>query len=179
MYIIESLKTKIRGSINLPKLIKDGLTVGENFHVQEGVIIDPGHCWLIEIGNNVTLAPRVHILAHDASTKNILGYTKINNVSIGDNVFIGAGTIVLPGVKISSNVIIGAGSIVTSDLDSGVWAGNPAKKVCSYEEYVNKNKVKMKKVKCYGEEYSYKRISIKMKKKMKEELYFMDGGYII
>lgn len=43
--------------------------MGDNFHAQEGVIIDPGHCWLIEIGNNVTLAPRVHILAHDASTK--------------------------------------------------------------------------------------------------------------
>ena len=60
--IIEKIKAKIRGTIDLERLIKDGLSVGDNFHAQEGVIIDPGHCWLIEIGNNVTLAPRVHIL---------------------------------------------------------------------------------------------------------------------
>ncbi len=50
--------------------------MGDNFHAQEGVIIDPGHCWFIEIGNNVTLAPRVHILAHDASTKKYFGIYK-------------------------------------------------------------------------------------------------------
>lgn len=67
--MFEKVKSLIRGTINLDKLIKQGLVIGENFHAQEGVIIDPGHCWLIEIGSNVTLAPRVHILAHDASTK--------------------------------------------------------------------------------------------------------------
>lgn len=48
--IIEKIKAKIRGTIDLERLIKDGLSVGDNFHAQEGVIIDPGHCWLIEIG---------------------------------------------------------------------------------------------------------------------------------
>lgn len=61
------------------------------------VIIDPGHCWLIELGDDVTLAPRVHSLAHDASTKRELGYTRIAKVKIGSNVFIGAGSIVLSG----------------------------------------------------------------------------------
>ena len=126
--IIEKIKAKIRGTIDLERLIKDGLSVGDNFHAQEGVIIDPGHCWLIEIGNNVTLAPRVHILAHDASTKNILGYTKISNVKIGNNVFVGAGTIILPGVTIEDNVIIGAGSVVTKDvLPYSIVGGCPAK----------------------------------------------------
>ena len=123
--IIEKIKAK---TIDLERLIKDGLSVGDNFHAQEGVIIDPGHCWLIEIGNNVTLAPRVHILAHDASTKNILGYTKISNVKIGNNVFVGAGTIILPGVTIEDNVIIGAGSVVNKDIPANVVAvGNPCK----------------------------------------------------
>jgi maltose O-acetyltransferase len=57
-----------------------------------------------------------------------LNYTKIGLVKIGDNVFIGAGSIILPNVKIGNNVIIGAGSIVTKDVpDNSLVAGNPAK----------------------------------------------------
>ena len=69
---------------------REGLKVRKNFNAQSGCIIDNSHCWLIEIGNNVTLAPRVHILVHDASTKFALGYTKIEN-----NIFIGASTTIL------------------------------------------------------------------------------------
>ena len=50
-------------------LVKQGLTVGKNFSMLEDVYIDPSHLWLIVIGNDVTLAPRMQILAHDASTK--------------------------------------------------------------------------------------------------------------
>ena len=56
--------------------IENGLIIGENANIQDGVILDWSHCWLIEIGNNVTLAPRVHILAHDASTKKRVGLYK-------------------------------------------------------------------------------------------------------
>ena len=76
----------------------------------------PSHCWLISIGDNVTLAPYSQILAHDASTYNFIKYTKISDVTIGNNVFIGAGAIILPNVKIGDNVIIGAGSVVTKDI---------------------------------------------------------------
>ena len=92
--MFDKLKIIFRGGLNLDKLKKNGLIVGSDFHAQQGVIIDPGHCWLIEIGNRVTLAPNVHVLAHDASTKIAIGYTKIGRVSIGNNVFIGASTIV-------------------------------------------------------------------------------------
>lgn len=104
-------------------------------------IIDPGHCWLISIGDNVTLAPRVHILAHDASTKRILGYTLIGRVTIGNNVFIGAGSIILPNVKIGNNVIVGAGSVVSRTIpDNSAALGTPARIICSYEEFVEKRK---------------------------------------
>lgn len=73
--------------------IDDGLTVGKHFQMKDGCILDPGHVFLITIGDNVTLAPRVHILAHDASTKEFTGYTKIGPVTIGDNVFIGANSL--------------------------------------------------------------------------------------
>ena len=94
---------RLRGEYTTEKLIKMGLKVGRNFGRLNGVILDPSHCWLISIGDNVTMAPRVHILCHDASTKQFLGYTKIGRVDIGDNVFIGAESVVLPGVSIENN----------------------------------------------------------------------------
>ncbi|MCS6306468.1 MAG: hypothetical protein H8K07_22820 [Nitrospira sp.] len=109
-------------------LVKQGLTVGQNFSMLEDVYIDPSHLWLIAIGNDVTLAPRTQILAHDASTKQHLGKTRLGKVVIGDRVFVGASAIILPGVTIGSEVIIGAGSVVTKDIPSGVVvAGNSTK----------------------------------------------------
>lgn len=119
---------------------KNGLTIGKNVTIMDEVIVDPGHCWLIEIGDNVTIAPRVHILAHDASTKRELGYTKIGRVTIGNHVFTGAGGIILPNVHIGNHVVIGAGSVVTHDVpDNSLAVGNPAKVIGTYEEYMEKN----------------------------------------
>lgn len=177
--IFDKLKAKIRGTIDIDRLMKDGLTVGENFHAQEGVIIDPGHCWLIEFGDNVTLAPRVHILAHDASTKIPLGYTKIGKVRIGNNVFIGAGSVVLPNVQIGDNVVIGAMSLVTKDLSSnGVYVGNPCIKIANYSDWVDKQRERMKESNIYDEAFTIGHISTENKQKMKEEL-TENIGYIL
>lgn len=117
--------------------ISSGMKVGVNPNFQDGVIYDPSHAWLIQIGNNVTIAPRVHILCHDASTKLSLGYTRIGRVCIGDNSFIGANTTILPNVRIGSNCIIGANSVVTHDILSGsVAAGNPCRVIKTYETYM-------------------------------------------
>ena len=155
MNLIKEFVYRLRGEYTTEKLKKMGLKVGRNLKRLNGVIIDPAHCWLITIGDNVTLAPRVHILAHDASTKEYLNYTKIGRVDIGNNVFIGAESVVLPNVNIGNDVIIGANSTVTKDIPSGcVYAGNPAKFICTTEEYINKNKEIMKASPCYGEEYT-------------------------
>lgn len=134
--------------------ISNGLQIGENYNIQSGCIIDPSHCFLITIGNNVTLAPRVHILAHDASTKLHLGYTVIGKVNIGDNVFIGANSIILPNVTIGDNVVIGAGSVVSRSVPSNsVAVGNPAKVISSIEDYINKRKNQMNSCPSYDETY--------------------------
>ena len=106
--------------------VANGLTIGKDCHVMGECIIDPGHCWLIEIGDRVTLAPRVHIWAHDASTKRPLGYTALGRVKIGSDVFVGAGTIILPSVEIGDRVVIGAGSVVSKNIPANsVAVGNP------------------------------------------------------
>lgn len=170
--IIREFVYRFRGEYTTEKLVKLGMKVGNNFARLNGVILDPAHCWLIEIGNDVTLAPRVHILAHDASTIHYLGYAKIGRVVIGNKVFIGSDSVILPNVKIGDNVIIGAHSTVTRNLESGyVYAGNPVKKLCSIDEFISKNKDLMISCPCYGDEYTTrKNVNEDKKNKMNKEL---------
>lgn len=146
MKILRKILEYLRGEPqHLEKLLKRGLKVGANFKRMGGVIIDPSHCYHITIGDDVILAPRVHILAHDSSFGLFTGQTRAANVSIGNKVFVGAGSIILPGVHIGSNVIIGAGSIVTHDIpDNSVAAGNPARVICPLESYLEKENTKMR-----------------------------------
>jgi maltose O-acetyltransferase len=143
--IMALLKYKITGEASTEELISRGLKVGKNFIRMGDCIIDEAHCWLITIGDDVTFAPRVHVLAHDTSTKRQTMYTKIGLVNIGNNVFIGADSVILPNVKIGNNVIIGAGSVVSKDIpDNSVAVGNPAVVMANTDDYINKNKELMK-----------------------------------
>lgn len=105
------------------------ISVGENFYANFGcVILDCGH---ITIGDNVMLAPNVQIYAAyhplDAATRTA-GPELAAPISIGDNVWIGGGSIILPGVSIGENSVIGAGSVVARDIPSNVVAaGNPCR----------------------------------------------------
>lgn len=171
-YLFKRFIFRLRAEYTTEDLIKTGLKVGKNFQRNEGVIIDPSHCWLIEIGNDVTLAPRVHILAHDASTCHILGYAKIGRIRICDNVFIGASSVILPNVKIGANSIVGANSTVTRDIPANVVvAGSPAKVICTLDEYIAKNKELMQEGPVYEEDYTLrKNIPEEKKNQQFEEL---------
>lgn len=133
------LEHKSNWDIELEYLISHGMHLGKNSTINAGCTIDSGWPWLISIGDNVTISSNVTILAHDAST-NIVGRgTKLGKVTIGNNVFIGTNAVVLCNTHIGDNVIIGAGSIVTHDLPSnGVYAGAPAVKISTIEEYQRK-----------------------------------------
>lgn len=179
MNYLKEFVYRIRGEYTTERLVSMGMKVGKNFKRLNGVILDPGHCWLIEIGDNVTIAPRVHVLCHDASTKTFLNYTKIGRVIIGSNVFIGAESVILPNVKIGDNVIIGANSTVTHDIpDNTVAAGTPAKVICTLDDYLNKERSRMADSPCYGEEYTL-RADVSMEKRMQQKSE-LDGiiGYI-
>lgn len=126
----------LRGQRPVAWYVKQGLRVGERCDLQQPFELDPSHCWLIEIGDDVTFAPEVHVIVHDASTKSCVGYTRLAPVRVGNRVFVGARTTILPGVAIGDDVLIGAGSVVTRDIPSGtVAAGNPARVLGSLESY--------------------------------------------
>lgn len=131
-----NLKKKIVGS-NVDRFKNAGVIVGSNVHIFESSF-DPLFPWLLKIGDNVTLTG-VKILCHDASTQKTLGFTKLGKVTIGNNVFVGTKTVILPNVTIGDNVIIGAGSVVTKDIPANTVAvGNPCKPICSFDEYMKK-----------------------------------------
>lgn len=177
---LKELVFRLRGEHTLEKLQQAGLTCGKNFNPQAGFNLDYSHCWLITIGDDVTFGPRVQVLAHDASMYGALGYTKIAPVTIGNRVFIGAGSIVMPGVAIGDDAIIGAGSVVTRDVPAGkVYAGNPAREICDTAAFVAKHRAAMESCPCYDESYTLRQdISSEKKRQQKDELKDR-AGYVV
>lgn len=177
IYMFEKVYSILRDRPPLKRLIKEGMTVGDNIHIQNGVYFDLSHAWLISIGNNVTFAPHVHVLAHDASTKMFLNYTRIGKVNIGNNVFIGANSTILPNVNIGSNVIVGANSLVNKDIPSNsVYAGNPAKEIYKLDEYLEKEKLHLGQCVKFDKTFTRKHhVSKNMKLEMKKELENNEG----
>ena len=120
-----------------------GVTIGENVNLIN-TVIDFSHGFLVTIGNRVTLTG-VKILTHDGSTQIPFGVSRVGKVTIGDEVFVGHGTIILPNVRIGNRVVVGAGSVVTKDVpDNSVAAGNPARVIGTYDAFLEKHAAQMK-----------------------------------
>lgn len=102
-----------------------GNYVYANFNL---TLVDDGHIYIgdkVMFGPNVTVATANHPIDTELRDR-MLQYNK--DVYIGENTWIGAGAIIVPGVKIGKNVVIGAGSVVTKDIPDGVVAvGNPCR----------------------------------------------------
>ena len=142
--LLRHIIARLMGRGAISERVRNGMRIGHDVHIGPLSFIYPDHCYLISIGDGSTLAPRVTILAHDASTKKLIGKTRIARGIIGRGVFIGAGSIILPGVTIGDDSIIGAGSVVTKDIPSMVLAlANPARVVMSIEQFIAKHRARM------------------------------------
>lgn len=105
------------------------IEIGENFYTNHNVVILD--CAKVTFGDNVFIAPNCgfYTAGHplDAETRN-KGLEYALPITVGDNVWIGAGCSILPGVTIGDNAVIGAGSVVVKDIPANVLAvGNPCK----------------------------------------------------
>src|SRR4051812_39095391 len=108
------------------QLRRQGFVHGERFGMNRHVEIS--NPYLVAIGDDVGIGAHAHLIAHDASHKRFIGYTRVGRITIGNKVFIGQRSMILPGVTVGDNVIIAAGAVVTKDVPSGtIVAGNPAK----------------------------------------------------
>jgi maltose O-acetyltransferase len=160
---------------------KRGMNIGKNFNRQSGTRMDPSHCWLISIGDDVTLSNKVQILAHDDTPRIYTGYGRIAPVKIGNRVFIGANTTVLMGSNIGDDVIIGAGSVVTGTIPSGsVAVGVPAKVIGKTEDYINREKERIENGLVFDKSYTYQqKVTAEKKAEMLRELEENEGcGYL-
>lgn len=120
-------------------------SIGENCSIQKRKL--PLYSNLVFLHNNVHVASNVGFVTHDIIHKmlNIKfvgfgGYVeRVGCIEVMDNVFIGSGTRILYNTRIGSNVIIGSDSLVNKDIpDNSVYAGVPARYICSFDEYVKK-----------------------------------------
>lgn len=105
------------------------IEVGDNFYANYNVtILDIAK---VTIGDNVMLAPNVSIYTAGHPIHKDMrntGYEYGIEITIGNDVWIGGNTVIVPGVKIGNGVVIGAGSVVTKDIpDNVIAAGNPCK----------------------------------------------------
>jgi maltose O-acetyltransferase len=132
---------RLRRTPDLERLQADGLQLGRDVFVGGGTFIDPDFCFLISIGDETTISLEVFILAHDASTRTHVGYSRVAPVRIGRGVFVGARAVILPGVTIGDGAVVAAASVVTRDVPAAtVVAGNPARALMSAEDYYERHR---------------------------------------
>lgn len=127
-------------------LRKKGIVIGHNtFISNEYCKIDLFSPFLINIGSNCIISSGCTILTHDCGRSVAARYAGViigggGPVSIGDNVYIGMNVTILRNSSIGSNVIIGANSLIHGYIESNcVYAGVPARKICTIDEYIKKN----------------------------------------
>lgn len=116
----------------------ENIEIGKNNVFNKGVILQSCDGANIRLGNNVTLSYGVKLITGNLSVQSLDVSNKrshtSNSIVIGNNVWVGANAIILPGVEIVNNIIIGAGSVITSSLKepNAMYAGVPAKKIKSF-----------------------------------------------
>lgn len=153
-YYIFRILSKILGQKWLIKYYKNlGIEIGDNTHIFSRII--SSEPYMIKIGSNVTISTGVTLLTHDASIGPVMGRDKYSDIvgpiTIGDNCFIGASSIILCGVSIPNNCIVAAGSVVTKTImapkdivkandecEGFIIGGNPAKYICSISKFIQK-----------------------------------------
>lgn len=122
---------------------KLGVTIGEDNFLPDK------HCWstepyLIKVGSHCQITVGVRLLTHGgghALRDKYPDFDTFGKVTIGNWVYIGNNSLIMPGVTIGDHVLVAAGSVVTKSVPAGVVVGgNPAKIICTLEEYYERNK---------------------------------------
>jgi carbonic anhydrase/acetyltransferase-like protein (isoleucine patch superfamily) len=134
--IVWRLIHTFKGNIDAARYL--GVKVGEGCRIYPTYF--GGEPWLISIGDRVTVTAGVQFITHDGSTwllRDDKGRRhRYGTIEIGNDVFIGTNSIILPGVRIGNRVIVGAGSVVNRSIpDNCVVAGIPARFIGTFDRF--------------------------------------------
>ena len=133
-YLIPQKLFRLNPKVNWPVHFTSKVLSPEN--ITKGILCDPGdnlNNYIqasngIIFGSNIELGPGVSIISSNHKQDNLREHAKGKPITIGNNVWIGSNTTILPEVNIGNNVIIGANSVVTKDIPANTIAvGNPCK----------------------------------------------------
>ena len=143
-----------------------GLNYGEDIHIYG----NPMHMfgsepWCITLGNHIHITDGVRFVTHDGGTlvfRHLVPDLEITKpIRVGDYVYFGTGSMVMPGVTIGNYCVIAAGAIVTKDVpDNSVVAGVPARVIKSADEYLEK----LKKESLHLGQYTYEEKDKRLRK---------------
>lgn len=119
-----------------------GVTVGEGCRILSLSV--SAEYELISIGDRVTISSDVLFVTHDGAGWLVHDdegrrHYRLARIEIGDDVFVGARTVLMPGVRIGDRCVVAAGSVVTRSVPSGsVVGGNPARLICTFDAFADK-----------------------------------------
>ena len=119
-----------------------GVSVGENTMIASNVFFST-EPYLIQIGNNCQITSGVCIHTHGGANvvrRSVPDFDCFGKVFIQDWAYIGSNSIILPGVTIGEGALVAAGSVVSKSVAPyTVVGGNPAKTLCTVDEYIERN----------------------------------------
>ena len=119
-----------------------GVKVGDNSTISSSTDFS-SEPYLITIGRNVQVTHNVSFFTHGGAhvARNVDDkFDFFGKIVIGDDTYIGSNSMIMPGVNIGKSCLIAAGSIVTKSVnDYTVVGGNPARKLCTVNEFIEKN----------------------------------------
>lgn len=149
MKLLRIIRKKLAGRSSASRieyLRKQGAKIGSDVVLVSSINSFGSEPYLITVGDRCTISCDVNLITHDGGV-DVYNHLhpekkpidKIGRIKIGDNVFIGAGATIMPGVTIGSNVIVGAKALVTKDVpDNCVVKGIPAQVFMSLEQYMER-----------------------------------------
>jgi acetyltransferase-like isoleucine patch superfamily enzyme len=142
-FIIPQKLFRLNPKVNWPVHFTSKVIDSQN--IKKGILCDPGDNMNnyiqatngIHFGSNIELGPGVKIISSNHNINNFRNHIECKPIKIGNNVWIGANSVILPSVEIGDNVIIGAGSIVVKNIPTNsIAVGNPCKVISQKGDYV-------------------------------------------
>lgn len=175
--MVRYVTCKIRGKPFLPL----GVQMGKSVYIGQDVKFDwSNNGRLIRIDDYATIVSGTKILCHDASCNRRIGATWFAPVRIGKRAYLGANSIILPGVNIGDDAIVGAGAVVADHVSSGMIVGGiPARVIGSTFDLDQKRLIQMKSKRVFdSSEYGHSSLTKERSDEL-HEVAFSDEGYFI